>query len=108
MRRIRYQKVSDDAGEEVPAEHIVKGFEVSRGRFVMVDPDELEQFIPAVTKTIDLEEFVDIDQIDPVSPSVSSSPRRSSLPRAGPARCAAFSSGLRALCHRICGRPRMR
>ena len=66
MSRVRYQKVSDETGDEVPSEHIVKGYEVSRGRYVMVEPDDLEPFIPAATKTIDLEEFVDIDQIDPV------------------------------------------
>ena len=66
MSRIRYQKVSDETGEEVPDEHIVKGYEVSKGRYVVVDPDELEPFIPAATKTVDLEEFVDLDEIDPV------------------------------------------
>ena len=53
-------------GEEVPDEHIVKGYEVSKGRYVVVDPDELEPFIPAATKTVDLEEFVDLAEIDPV------------------------------------------
>jgi DNA end-binding protein Ku len=66
MSRIRYRKVSDDSGEEVPDEHIVKGYEVSKGRYVVVDPDELEPFIPAATRTIDLEEFVDLSEIDPV------------------------------------------
>ena len=47
-------------------EHIVKGYEVAKGRYVVVDPDELEPFMPAATKTIELEEFVDLDQIDPV------------------------------------------
>jgi DNA end-binding protein Ku len=66
MSRIRYRKVSDESGEEVPDEHIVKGYEVSKGRYVVVDPDELEPFIPAATRTIDLEEFVDLAEIDPV------------------------------------------
>ena len=66
MSRIRYRKVSDETGEEVPDEHIVKGYEVSKGRYVVVDPDELEPFIPAATRTVDLEEFVDLDEIDPV------------------------------------------
>ena len=66
MSRIRYRKVSDETGEEVPDEHIVKGYEVSKGRYVLVDPDELEPFIPAATKTIELEEFVDLNQIDPI------------------------------------------
>lgn len=66
MSRIRYRKVSDETGEEVPDEHIVKGYEVSKGRYVLVDPDELEPFIPAATKTVELEEFVELDQIDPI------------------------------------------
>jgi DNA end-binding protein Ku len=66
MARIRYQKVSALDGEEVPDEHIVKGYEVAKDRYVVVDPDELEPFIPSATKTVDLEEFVDLDEIDPV------------------------------------------
>src|SRR4051794_15727861 len=66
MSRIRYRKVSEETGEEVPDEHIVKGFEVTKGRYVLVDPDELEPFMPAATKTIELEEFVDFAEIDPV------------------------------------------
>jgi len=66
MSRIRYKKVSALDGEEVPDEHIVKGYEVSKDRYIVVDPDELEPFMPSATKTVDLEEFVDLDEIDPV------------------------------------------
>jgi DNA end-binding protein Ku len=66
MSRIRLKKVSADTGEDVPDEFIVKGYEVSKGRYVVVDPDELEPFIPSATRSIDLEEFVDLEQIDPV------------------------------------------
>ena len=66
LARIRYRKVNAETGEEVSEEHIVKGYEVAKGRYVVVDPDELEPFMPAATKTIELEEFVDLDQIDPV------------------------------------------
>ena len=66
MSRIRMKKVSAETGEDVPDEHIVKGYEVAKGRYVVVDPDELEPFIPAATKAIDLEEFVDLAEIDPV------------------------------------------
>ena len=65
MSRIRYEKVGD-SGEVVPPEHIVKGVEVSKGRYVLVDPDELAPFVPLATKAIDLEEFVDVGSIDPV------------------------------------------
>ena len=66
MSRIRMKKVSADTGEDVPDEHIIKGYEISKGRYVQVEPDELEPFIPSATKSIDLEEFVDLDEIDPV------------------------------------------
>lgn len=66
MARIRYQKVSAIDGEVVPDEHIVKGYEVAKDRYVVVDPDELEPFVPVATKTVDLDEFVDLDEIDPV------------------------------------------
>ena len=66
MARIRYRKVNAETDEEVPEEHIVKGYEVSKGRYVVIDPEELEPLMPSVTKTIDIEEFVDLDEIDPV------------------------------------------
>lgn len=66
MSRIKLKKVSADTGDEVPDEHIVKGYEVTKGRYVVVDPDELEPFIPSATKSIELEEFVDLNEIDPV------------------------------------------
>ena len=60
MSRIRYRKVSDETGEEVPDENIIKGYEVSKGKYVVVDPDELEPFMPAATKAVELEEFVEL------------------------------------------------
>ena len=49
MGRIRYQKVSEQTGEEDPSVQIVKGYEITRGRYDVIDPDELEPFIPAAT-----------------------------------------------------------
>ncbi len=66
MSRIRLKKVSAATGEDVPDEHIVKGYEISKGSYVVVDPDELEEFVPVPTHSIDLEEFVGLDDIDPV------------------------------------------
>jgi DNA end-binding protein Ku len=66
MSRIRYKKVSAATEEDVPDEHIVKGYEVSKGNYVVVDPDELEPFLPTATRAIELEEFVDLHEIDPV------------------------------------------
>jgi len=64
--RIKLKKVSALDGGDVPEEHIVKGYEVSKDRYVIVDPDELEQFMPVATRQIDLEEFVDLTEIDPI------------------------------------------
>jgi DNA end-binding protein Ku len=65
-QRIRYRKVNADTGEEVPDDLIVKGYEITKGRYVVVDPDELEQFLPTATRSIDLDEFVDLAEIDPL------------------------------------------
>ena len=66
MARIRYRKVNAETGEEVGDDHLVKGYEIAKGRYVVVDPDELEPFMPVATKSVDLEEFVDLADIDPV------------------------------------------
>ena len=64
--RIRNKRVSEKTGKEVAYEDIVKGYEVSKGHYVMVDPDELAEFAPRATRTIDIEDFVSLDDIDPV------------------------------------------
>jgi DNA end-binding protein Ku len=64
--RIRYRKVSDQTGEEVPADKIVKGYEISKGRYVVVEAEELATLAPKASHTIDIEEFVDLSEIDPV------------------------------------------
>ena len=64
--RIRYKKVSDATGEEVPADRIKRGYEVSKGRYVMIEPDELESLRPKGSHAIEIEEFVDLDEIDPL------------------------------------------
>jgi DNA end-binding protein Ku len=64
--RIRYKKVSDATGEEVPPDKIKRGYEISKGRYVMIEPDELDVLRPKGTHAIEIEEFVDLDEIDPV------------------------------------------
>jgi DNA end-binding protein Ku len=66
MSRIRLKKTSADDGSDVPDDVIVKGYEVSKGNYVVVDTDELEQFMPVPTRTIDLDEFVELNEIDPI------------------------------------------
>jgi DNA end-binding protein Ku len=64
--RIRYKKVSEATGEEVPAERIKRGYEVSKGRYVTIEPEELETLRPKGSHAIDIEEFIDLDEIDPL------------------------------------------
>src|ERR1700693_2863447 len=64
--RIRQKRVDPSTDEEVPYEEIVKGYEITPDRYVVIDPDELDALDPKATKTIDIEEFVDLDQIDPI------------------------------------------
>jgi DNA end-binding protein Ku len=64
--RIRYRKVSDATGEEVTPDRIVKGYEVSKGRYVVVEADELASLAPKASHTIEIEEFVDLAEIDPI------------------------------------------
>src|SRR5579864_8530850 len=64
--RIRQKRVSTADGEEVPYEEIVKGYEIAPDQYVVVEPDELAALDPKSTQTIDIEEFVSLDQIDPI------------------------------------------
>jgi len=64
--RIHYKRVSEKTGREVDYSDIVKGYEVKKGQYVMVDPDELASYRPESTKAIDISDFVDLDEIDPI------------------------------------------
>jgi DNA end-binding protein Ku len=64
--RIMQKRVDPETGEEVPYEDIVKGYEIAPDRYVIVEPDELEALEPKRTKTIEIEDFVELDQIDPI------------------------------------------
>jgi DNA end-binding protein Ku len=64
--RIRQKRVDPSTGDEVPFEDIVKGYELSPERYVLIEPEELEALDPKATKTIDIEEFVDLVDIDPI------------------------------------------
>jgi len=64
--RIKLKKVSAADGEEVPAEAIVKGYELASGEYVTVGDDELAALDPEASRTIDIEEFVDLADIDPL------------------------------------------
>jgi DNA end-binding protein Ku len=64
--RIRNKRVAEKSGKEVDYDDIVKGYEVSKGEYVIVTPDELEAVEPTRSRTIEIEDFVDRDEIDPI------------------------------------------
>jgi DNA end-binding protein Ku len=64
--RVRNKRVSEKTGREVAYDDIVKGYEVEKGHYVMVEPEELAEFNPRATRTIDIEDFVSLDEIDPI------------------------------------------
>jgi len=64
--RVSQKRVDPSTGEEVPYAEIVKGYELAPDRYVVIEPGELETLEPKKTKTIEIEEFVDLSQIDPV------------------------------------------
>src|ERR1700704_1542351 len=62
--RIRYQKVDADSGAEVPADQIVKGYEVSKGEYIELEPEELEAVAIESKRMIEIDTFVPRDAID--------------------------------------------
>ena len=66
MSRIRYRKVSEATGEEVPPEHIVKGYDLGGSNYVLLTDDDLAPLAPAKSKEIGIESFVPIDDVDPL------------------------------------------
>ena len=64
--RIQQKRVCSLDGQEVPYEEIAKGYDLGGDQYVVIDPSELEELDPESTHTIDIEDFVDLDQIDPV------------------------------------------
>jgi DNA end-binding protein Ku len=64
--RIRYRRVNERTGKEVDYADIVKGYELDDGDYVIVEPDELDEIAPGRSRTIDIEGFVDLDDIDPI------------------------------------------
>ena len=64
--RIKQRRVNPDTGDEIPNGQIVKGYELGEGRYVTVSDEELASLDPVASRTIDLQEFVLQDEIDPV------------------------------------------
>jgi DNA end-binding protein Ku len=64
--RIQQKRVCPADGEEVAYDNIVKGYEISPDKYVVIEPEELEALDPKKTRSIDIQEFVDLSEIDPI------------------------------------------
>src|SRR4051794_25704733 len=65
-QRIQQKRVNPRTGEEVPYENLVKGYELAPDRYVIITPEELESLEPQKTRSIDIEDFVELSEIDPI------------------------------------------
>jgi DNA end-binding protein Ku len=65
LSRIRYKRVAEADGQEVPYEQIVKGYEYEKGEYVVVTKDDFERVAIKSTQIVDIREFVDLGDIDP-------------------------------------------
>jgi DNA end-binding protein Ku len=64
--RVRHKRVAESDGKEVDYDEIVKGYEISPDRYVVLTRDELSELDPAKTRAIEIQDFVDIEDIDPI------------------------------------------
>src|ERR687888_1117196 len=63
---VGYDKVRKDTGEHVDNDEIIRGFEVEKGRYVPLEEEDLDRLDIELTKTIDICDFVDLNEIDPI------------------------------------------
>ncbi len=64
--RVRYKRVDEKTGREVDYDDIVKGYARSKGKIVLVEPEELEAATPKQMRAIEIEDFVELAEIDPI------------------------------------------
>jgi len=64
--RIKHRRVAEGTDEEVPYENIVKAYELSPGQYVPLSKEEMAALAPEKTRAIDVQDFVDIEEIDPM------------------------------------------
>jgi DNA end-binding protein Ku len=64
--KIKHRRVAEGTDEEVPYENIVKAYELSPGQYVPLGKDDLAALAPEKTRAIDVQDFVDIEEIDPM------------------------------------------
>jgi len=63
---VNYKRVAEKDGKEVPWDQIVKGYEYEKGKFVVLDEKDFQRVDLEATKTVDIQDFVDVDEIDPM------------------------------------------
>jgi DNA end-binding protein Ku len=63
---IGYDKVRKDTGKSVPAEEIVRGFEIEKGKYIPIEDEDLDRLDIELTHSIDILDFVSLDEIDPI------------------------------------------
>ncbi len=64
--RVRYQRVNERAGHEVDYSNVVKGASSGGGNYVLLSQDELDEIAPGRSRSLDIHQFVDADEIDPI------------------------------------------
>ena len=63
---VNYKRVAEKDGKEVPWNQIVKGYEYEKGKFVVLDEKDFQRVDLEATQTVDIQDFVDLDEIDPM------------------------------------------
>jgi DNA end-binding protein Ku len=64
--RVKHKRVAEEDGEEVPYDDIVKGYEITPDQYVIITRDELDEIDPKKTRAVEIKDFVDLDDIDPI------------------------------------------
>src|SRR6476619_1963138 len=64
--RVKHKRVAESDGKEVPYEKIVKGYEYAPDQYVVLSRDELSELEPQRSRAIEIQDFVDLDDIDPI------------------------------------------
>jgi Ku70/Ku80 beta-barrel domain len=63
---VNYKRVAETHGKEVPWDEIVKGYEYEKGKFVVLKDEDFQRVDLEATQTVDIQDFVDLDEIDPM------------------------------------------
>jgi len=66
MSPVNYKRVAEADGKEVPWEHIVKGYEYEKGKFIVLKDEDFKRADIEATQSVDILDFVELDEIDPI------------------------------------------